>query len=101
MGKLKVGQRIELVQVLTDGGYKTKGILTIGSIRPVVNKDPEGSWVDIMPNRIKGDSKEPLAMFTGIDSLPLEVKPVGAMIVRKLHKKPRKLAVPIIQASDQ
>lgn len=76
MEKLKVGQRIELFEIISDGGYD-RAAFTKGTFRPgkvnqsgnisVLAEDNFNDVLSMAPNR--------------------EVKSVGAMIVKKLHKK--------------
>ena len=82
MEKLKVGQRIELVQILTDGTY-TEGSMIPGTIRPVFNNGAD--WVGILPNSVEGElTLNFLAMIS--KGRYKEVRPIGAMIIKKIKK---------------
>lgn len=80
MEKLKIGQRIELYKILTDGTYP-EGKMVPGTIRPGVDTAENKQLVCIRTNPAI-DCPLSLSMFVG-----KEVKPIGAMIIKKVHKK--------------
>lgn len=88
MEKLKVGMRIELVQVLKHGGY---GIdcMTPGTIRPTLNTSKRPIMYQVLKNfKTWPLTKEPRE-FAVMGSN--EVRPVGAIIITKVKSKQIKL----------
>lgn len=75
--KLEVGQRIELFQILTHGGYR-ESVFTIGSYRPgVINA---GNTANVLDNE---------GSFTTMVIIPFfaykrEARRIGAMIIKSL-----------------
>ena len=74
MERLKVGQRIEIYKVLTDGRYPEKEFIP-GTLRP--GKVYAGAIIEVLPN----SCFKPISMF-----LDTEVELVGAMWVTKLKE---------------
>lgn len=76
MEKLEVNQRIELFEILSDGGYDG-GAFTIGTFRP--GKVNQSGNINVLA---EDNFNDVLSM-----ALNREVRPVGAMVVKKLKTK--------------